>query len=1086
MGWSIGPGLADHTPLPAAIRWLNLTFKKLEGAFNAHGHYGATDVHPTGNDADATARIQRALDFAAGGGTVILAPGDYVITGRLKIYDTSRVTVLGYGARLLVRDGADARPFVVRNSTDIEVHGLTLKDETTSGFHNGLDIQDSSRVRVERCRFYDFDFYGCTVCQDTDGNPAGPWGPVQACNDITLSHCYFENCRTYGAEFFPKYVSYRQHVVDCTFVDCGRLGSAGNSGAAIKVGSLVWGAVVSRNIVTGGNIGLATGAQHAQTITDNWFIDCNQFGIAFSIGPWSGGGGITFEREECVIARNSFVFTPGFAPTDDTSVATLAPAVEINGAGDVLGTLLIENNLIERWSLGVRVLMTGAVTITGGGLQIRRNRIVDTVGAMIYVFDSLGATIDDVVIEDNSLANTDAAATGAKLIAYGARMRVVRNTLVGLSGGAILVNGDGAEVAENRLIDLNPAGTASQAAIVIADTAANTYRVHDNHVEGGTLAALIDVSGASPTINVWGNFSVTPIPLRRTSSVTLAFPKGNRVTVRECGAKGDGSTNDATAINAAAQLAGADGTVVFESGKTYRVTATVGTTYDDQTWEMYGATILVDFAGVGVQVGTDAATRVRRVAILGGSITRNGTLTWTSGDVGIRFVNANFCRYDLTGEIYGFNVGLELLGSNAQGQAYQTVNLSGRIVSCKTGVRMYAKSGGWCNANKLFGGGSIAYASTDPDATGGYGVSLDKDTAGTPGLVLNENVVFGLSIESAKAALKPSGALYVNGQENSFIGCRYEGFTNPFIIAGPDWQNGGNKFIGATGLTDPATDVDTSGATGSGAAEDKYTYEGRNGNHKGGGSSAHPLQRWTETNASSNVALQLVDVNDTAVFEVGSDGELKCRGFAPRYSSLTVANSPWTPTVAHYAHGISATGGAVTVNLPSAAAADMIGHVFVLEKTDSSTNAVTINRAGSDTIMGLTALTLAEQYAAVALQSDGVSTWRVLWRNRVPTSLTSNYAGGGTTVLAEPYDFHILNMTGGAAFTFTISAAPTNGTRMRYVVRNSSGGALGAATIGANLRTVGYANPAAGLQVHADLVYDSGLAKWVGEWSAAY
>lgn len=1095
----------------ALVRWawpgwdgtkarLNVAMKKLENALNGFsgivdawlsGVYNVRSFGAKGDGVtDDTAAIQRTVDEAkaAGRAAVYFPPGDYVLSsGRIKLYSASGITIVAHEARLLLRDGCDGRPFVIRNSTDVRVEGLTIKDECVTPYHNGIDIQDSSRVTVTRCRFYDVSFYGVVVCQDTDGNPAGPWGPAQACNDITLSHCYFENCKTYGAEFFPKYTSYRQHATDNTFVGCGRLGASGNSGAAIKVGSMVWGAVVSRNIVYGGNCGLNTGAQRGQLVVDNWFIDCNQFGVAFTIGLWSGGSGVVFDREQLTFRGNQFIFTPGFAPTNDAGFPTLAPAIEINGAGvgAVIGTAVFEDNLIWKWSGGVQIEMTDKPVVTGSGLQFRRNRITDTVGSPFFSDDSLGATIDDILVEDNYFESNDAANTSQRAVFYGDGMRVVRNTFVRLVD--VLVKGaGGVEVAHNRFLEPNFQNVANTSILLAADTAANTYRVHHNYVDqgtGGNADQWFFSSGPAAVIEFWENQSVQPLPLRASSAVTLRVPLGRSLHVRECGAAGDGVVNDAAALNEASTIAGVGGRIVYGAGKTYRIASPVSAVVDQQTWEMDGATISVDFAGVGIRIGQSTAVRTNYVVLNGPRVVRAGAIAWTAGDVGIQLVNAQWARVrDFY--LYGFNVGVEFLANSAQGCQHNRIEPQ-RIVDCGTPIRWYATgAGSWCNANKVIGG-HCSYSNA-LDGSGRYCLDMQRDHGGG-GTVnyLNENDVIGLTCETAHAVGRKPKWLMADCMGTTFVGIRAENFASPMIVAGTDWALGENKFFGSTPFADPATDVDLSlHAAGVG---EKYTFFGRNGNHLGGGSAAHPIFDYSETNgAAGNRALRVRDTSTADVFRVRSDGALMARGLATRVSGLTVANSPWTPTVAHHTHEIDASGGAFTVNLPAAAAADMIGHTFVFKKTDASANVVTINRAGGDTIDGLLSLTLSEQHAAIVLQSNGVSSWRVVSSRLSPTSSTVSYAGGGTTILTTAYDFYTLNMTGAGAFTFNVSAAPTHGTKMRYVVRNGTAGALGAATVGANLRTLGYANPGPGLQTEVDLVYDATLGKWTGVWSAAY
>ena len=63
-----------------------------------------------------------------------------------------------------------------------------------------------------------------------------------------------------------------------------------------------------------------------------------------------------------------------------------------------------------------------------------------------------------------------------------------------------------------------------------------------------------------------------------------------------------------------------------------------------------------------------------------------------------------------------------------------------------------------------------------------------------------------------------------------------------------------------------------------------------------------------------------------------------------------------------------ATGGAFAITLP--AASNLDGRILIIKKIDASVNAVTVTRAGSDTIDGATTFTLTNQYDTVILASD--------------------------------------------------------------------------------------------------------------------
>lgn len=71
-----------------------------------------------------------------------------------------------------------------------------------------------------------------------------------------------------------------------------------------------------------------------------------------------------------------------------------------------------------------------------------------------------------------------------------------------------------------------------------------------------------------------------------------------------------------------------------------------------------------------------------------------------------------------------------------------------------------------------------------------------------------------------------------------------------------------------------------------------------------------------------------------------------------------------------------ATSANVTITLPSAPS--VAGYRFYVKRIDASTtNTVTVSRSGSDTIDGMTSLTLDTQYTAIAVVSSG-ATWYIL------------------------------------------------------------------------------------------------------------
>lgn len=84
----------------------------------------------------------------------------------------------------------------------------------------------------------------------------------------------------------------------------------------------------------------------------------------------------------------------------------------------------------------------------------------------------------------------------------------------------------------------------------------------------------------------------------------------------------------------------------------------------------------------------------------------------------------------------------------------------------------------------------------------------------------------------------------------------------------------------------------------------------------------------------------------------------------------------YTLTTANVVCLANAASGAITYNLP--ASSGNTGQRFYIKKTDSSTNTVTINRAGGDTIDGATSQVIRAQYQCLMLVADGSSSWFII------------------------------------------------------------------------------------------------------------
>lgn len=96
------------------------------------------------------------------------------------------------------------------------------------------------------------------------------------------------------------------------------------------------------------------------------------------------------------------------------------------------------------------------------------------------------------------------------------------------------------------------------------------------------------------------------------------------------------------------------------------------------------------------------------------------------------------------------------------------------------------------------------------------------------------------------------------------------------------------------------------------------------------------------------------------------------RVYSIKRSPHTSVSANTTLNDAHYVVTVDATGGARTITLPTAVG--IRGKVYVIKKTDSSTNAVTVDPNGAQTIDGASTISLGARWLSAVIQSDG-SNW---------------------------------------------------------------------------------------------------------------
>lgn len=88
--------------------------------------------------------------------------------------------------------------------------------------------------------------------------------------------------------------------------------------------------------------------------------------------------------------------------------------------------------------------------------------------------------------------------------------------------------------------------------------------------------------------------------------------------------------------------------------------------------------------------------------------------------------------------------------------------------------------------------------------------------------------------------------------------------------------------------------------------------------------------------------------------------------------ALVFAGSPYTVLATDSSINCDATGGAVVINLPASTGG---GKEYFAVKIDSSANACTVTRAGSDTIEGSSTVALISQYDSVLIRDSSAGSW---------------------------------------------------------------------------------------------------------------
>lgn len=160
---------------------------------------------------------------------------------------------------------------------------------------------------------------------------------------------------------------------------------------------------------------------------------------------------------------------------------------------------------------------------------------------------------------------------------------------------------------------------------------------------------------------------------------------------------------------------------------------------------------------------------------------------------------------------------------------------------------------------------------------------------------------------------------------------------------------------------------------------------------------------------------------------VTAGGALNVAGLSTNYfTRLAVStNIAIGPADTNVYYDVDCSGGTRAITLPAANAVTA-GRFYVFSDTtgSSATNAVTVSRAGADTIDGAASVTLTSAYASLMLISDGTSKWKTLrFEDRARLNGSTVPAGGALTTGntlqvsgAAALSYAALNLAGGAGY----------------------------------------------------------------------
>lgn len=514
---------------------------------------------------------------------------------------------------------------------------------------------------------------------------------------------------------------------------------------------------------------------------------------------------------------------------------------------------------------------------------------------------------------------------------------------------------------------------------IATDTAATNWRVPDFRLGHNTVAGTIYLYGIKVER---GGHATADLPFNRYQ------PKMHRVVIGkgvECDYQYDG-VNLATAINQAVSDATSDGIEMYLQPGDYIITSAVN---------MNGKSNL-HLIGAGIE----------QTSIVGNGLT-TALLNLVNTTTGrFKFVVRDLSVDNTTAAAGSIGISMALLSD--------TMLENVVIKNCETGLKladaMYYNNFIGVKIENCTNGIVITNGGTDQPNSNGFSHCKVLNTTNAVTLEYgNQNTFFQNQFENFDVGMS------INDIGNTVIGNRFEDNGNAsviFVTLGANAKN--NSFFGnyyATDQTWNRSAMIVDGGAGNlfienNSYKDQFVILNRNlvtaqdyiNLVRAGSGNGKALLKLEDTYSNSGTpetlsirteraagyfirAYRTVTSVLTEFFSVTAQGYmtlqgwLAAKGFLQAVASKTSADSPYTASVTDFLILCDATSGAITVALPTAAS--NVGRIYVIRKTDTSGNAVTIDPDASETINGVATWDITRATETLTIQSDG-SNWRII------------------------------------------------------------------------------------------------------------